>query len=260
MWLTENIEFIRRKKIRQSKAATECMSTFTCCWTQYIFWLHRPQITRQNVSTIKKRKEKKRQPYEWWTQSKNLWNEIKSQSQYSMLYNVYTIYEKEDTEMNVDLSCAILCMIKYARAITIEPSNYWDPWMGSFNVKVKRESERANMMPSVLFDDILFKFLYFVLAFCNSFSGFLLYCPRRRASESKQKNDISINNWTFRYAFFGFLCFKNAKTQQEIFSVCVYAFYTFQVANRERAHFARLARRAHKSIQFAFRCATKFCS
>lgn len=64
------------------------------------------------------------------------------------------------------------------------------------------------------------------------FSSFFS-CPRRRTSESKQKNDISINNWTFRYAFFGFLCFKNAKTQQEIFSVCF--LYVSSSKSRESA-------------------------
>lgn len=124
--------------------------------------------------------------------------------------------------------------------------------MGSYSAKTKRARERgdANMMPSVLFDDILFKFLHFVLlAFCVSFPASFRSCHRRRTSESKQKNDISINNWTFRYAFFGFLCLKNAKTQQEIFCVCVsrYVFHTFQVANsrkrkRQREHFARSLR------------------
>lgn len=118
--------------------------------------------------------------------------------------------------------------------------------------EIETKNEIENMMPSVLFDDILFKFLYFVLAFRCIF-----FAIDNEPVNWKQKNNLSINNWTFRYAFFGFLCFKNAKTQQEIFCVC--AFHTFQVAKTEISFLHALWEMSANPFNLHLDVQRKFC-
>lgn len=126
-----------------------------------------------------------------------------------------------------------------------------DSRFGKFLRKDKKERGRKQACDQVY---------YLMIFYLNSFIFLSYFCHRRRTGESKQKNNISINNWTFRYAFFGFLCFKNAKTQQEIFCAWIWL-HAFQVANsveKRRARFCTFGEMIANPFNLHFRAQQNF--